>query len=307
MNTSVGCARVVAVVLYALVFVACGPINRLERANVVDDGNDWITACGPNDPWDKPGPPYRIYGNTYYVGTCGIAAILIAGDQGHILLDAGTARGGEIIAANIAALGFDVRDVEILLHSHEHFDHVGGLALLRSLSGARVIASVAAAPVLESGVSAADDPQSGMHTPFAPVPVAATIADGSQVELGELSLRAIETPGHTPGALSWFWQSCDGRQCKTIAYLDSLSPISRDNYRFRDHPQYVLRYRAGLAKLADIDCDFALTPHPVASAMHQRLSSPSGLEDRAGCQRYVERIRKRLDMRLLREREGRGD
>ncbi|MEO0576580.1 MAG: subclass B3 metallo-beta-lactamase [Pseudomonadota bacterium] len=281
-------------------------MKQHSQPPVVDNGEAWVAECGPNDAWDKPGPAYRVYGATYYVGTCGIASILIAGDDGHILIDGGTQRGGPMIAANIASLGFNVKDVKILLHSHEHFDHVGGLAFLQAESGARVIASTRSAPVLQSGVVAANDPQSGMHDPFAGVSVDATISHAEQVTLGTNTLTAFETPGHSPGALSWQWTACEADQCKTMVYIDSLSPISRDGYQFMLHPVYVAQYRAGLAALTGIECDFALTPHPVASAMHQRLSAPGGLEDENGCRDYIDRIKRRLDRRLVDEHAGSG-
>lgn len=260
--------------------------------------------CGENDSWDKPGPPFQVFGNTYYVGTCGIASILITGDQGHVLIDGGTERGGELVEANITALGFDINDVAILLHSHEHYDHVGGLAYLQARSGGRVIASVRAAPVLRSGIVADDDPQARMHEPFPGVVVAATVSDGEPVKLGALTLTAIETPGHSPGALSWTWASCESEQCRYIAYLDSLSPVSRNNYRFSDDPDYLAAYRASLTTLVDIRCDVVLTPHPVASDMHRRLSEPTGLLDQAGCRNYVDRIERRLERRVSEERES---
>lgn len=294
--------RAMILALAVLAVSACISQPPSIEMPVADDGSAWVASCGPNDPWDKPGPAYRVFANTYYVGTCGIAAILVAGDQGHVLIDGGTQRGGRLIADNIASLGFDIRDIRILLHSHEHYDHVGGLAFLQRQSNARVIASVRAEPVLRTGIVAANDPQSGMHAAFAAVPVAATVSHGEQLTLGQITLTAFETPGHSPGALSWTWTSCAAGECKAMAYLDSLSPVSRDTYRFADHPQYLARYRDGLAALTDIDCDFALTPHPVASAMHQRLASPVGLEDKRGCQNYVDRISARLEARLLKER-----
>ncbi|MFK8053917.1 MAG: subclass B3 metallo-beta-lactamase [Woeseiaceae bacterium] len=277
---------------------ACSSTSSMSN---VERGDNWIAACGPNDLWDKPGPPYKIYGNTYYVGTCGIAAILITGDDGHVLIDSGTAQGARIVAGNVRALGYDVDDIRILLHSHEHFDHVGGMAFLKGETGAQVIASRRAAPVLETGIVAADDPQASMHAPFAAVEVTATIAHLQTVNLGLLELTALETPGHSPGALSWQWIACEETDCKTMVYLDSLSPISRDGYRFSDHPKQLAQYRAGLNALEGIACDFALTPHPIASSMHQRLGQPGGLEDKNGCRAYVNRIEGRLDQRLKSE------
>ncbi len=124
---------------------------------------------------------------------------------------------------NIRALGFRVQDIRIILNSHEHYDHVGGIAKLQRLSGATVMASAPAAKVLSAGVPATDDPQLGIAKPFPAVEVGRIITDGEEVRLGNLMLTAMATPGHTPGALSWRWVSCDGGVCRTIVYADSLT------------------------------------------------------------------------------------
>ena len=100
------------------------------RAPIETAGPIYYGTCKGVDDWDAPAPPVRIHGNTYLVGTCGISAILIAGDQGHILIDGGTEKGADLIAENIRALGFRLQDVRILLQSHEHMDHVGGIGQL---------------------------------------------------------------------------------------------------------------------------------------------------------------------------------
>jgi metallo-beta-lactamase class B len=263
--------------------------------------SDWVNSCTDWDDWDKAGPPYQIYGNSYYVGTCGISAILITGTDGHILIDGATKAGAEVIAANIRALGFSLSDVKLLLQSHEHFDHVAGLARLQQLSGARLLASPAAAPVLSSGVVAAADPQAGMHEPFPAVRVDGLVTAGQQVTLGQLSLMPVATPGHTPGALSWQWTSCEAGQCQALVYADSLSPISSDSYRFSQHLSYLKAYRAGLDQLAALDCQILLTPHPSASNMRTRLQSSEGLTDANGCVVYSQAIKQRLQKRLTEE------
>jgi metallo-beta-lactamase class B len=262
---------------------------------------EWVESCADWDDWGKPGPPFRIFGNSYYVGTCGITAILVTGDEGHVLIDGGTEAGADRIAANIEALGFSLGNVKLLLHSHEHFDHVAGLARLQQLSGARLLASPEAAPVLRSGIAADVDPQAGMHEAFPAARVDAIVREGETVKLGKLAFTPIATPGHTPGALSWQWQSCEEDRCLFVVYADSLSPVSSDSYRFSDHLTYVDAYRAGLHKLAVLDCAILLTPHPSASNMRGRLSAPEGLVDREGCKAFAEAVSTRLDTRISNE------
>jgi metallo-beta-lactamase class B len=275
------------------------------KAPIETAGPLFAAKCKDWDDYDKPAPPVRIFGNTYLVGTCGISAILISGSQGHILIDGGTEKDADLIAGNIQSLGFKLRDVKILLTSHEHFDHVGGIARLQQLTGAELITSAAAAGVLNTGAPSADDPQAGINPPFPPAHVERIVKDGEMVRLGDNVLIAAATPGHTPGALTWHWGSCDGGVCRQIVYADSLTPVSRDDYRFSDHPANVAAYRQSLAKVAQLDCDILLTPHPAGSRMIERMAGRVPLENRDACRDYAAALTKQLDERLAKEAAGR--
>src|SRR5437763_7900677 len=151
------------------------------RAPIESAGPSWALACDNTTDPNKPAPPVRIHANTYLVGTCGLSSILIVGDQGDILIDGAAEQDAELIADNIRALGYRVRDIRFILASHEHFDHVGGIATLQRLSGATVVTSAPAAKVLSSGIPATDDPQFGLAKPFPPVPVGRIVRDGEEV------------------------------------------------------------------------------------------------------------------------------
>ena len=291
-------ARAVAA-LAALLASGCAGAGEAP-AETVPPASGWVAACEDWDEWDKRGPPFRIHGDSFYVGTCGIAAILVTAPQGHVLIDTGTEAGAETVLANVARLGFDPKDIAVLLSSHEHFDHVGGAALVQQRTGAKLYASAPAAAVLASGRASGDDPQADMHDPMAPARVSRILAPGETVEVGPLRLTMIATPGHTPGAVSWQWQSCDGADCRSIVYADSLSPVSADDYRFSDHAAYLAAYRAGLGDLAARDCDILLTPHPSASQMRERLVA-GDLTDANACKAYAASIYARIDERLAAE------
>ena len=272
------------------------PIAPIEIA-----GPAFAAACKDWDEWDKPAPPVRIHGNTYYVGTCGISAILVTGSDGHVLIDAGTEAGAELIAANIRRLGFRLADVKYLLHSHEHFDHVGGMARLQQLTGAQLVASPNAAAVFATGAPGAGDPQAGMHPPFRAARVDRVIEDGGTVRLGGLKLTAMFTKGHTHGALTWQWVSCDGGVCPTIVYADSLTPVSRDDYRFTDHAGALQAFRDSIDRVGKLECDILLTPHPSASNMVERFASRAPLIDDGACRAYSAGLKQRLAERLAKE------
>ena len=276
-------------------------VNEPERAPIALAGPAWAAACGSSTEWNQPAPPVRIHANTYLVGTCGISAILVTGSKGHVLIDGGTEAGADLIADNIRQLGFRLKDIRFLLTSHEHYDHVGGVARLQQLTGATVVSSAAAKAVLESGQVSRDDPQYGVIKGFAPVRVERVVADRQTLLLGDLYLTPITTPGHTAGALSWRWEACAGAVCRTIVYADSLSPISSDSYRFSAHPAYLSSYRASLAKIASSRCEILLTPHPSASKMKERMTGAAPLFDQQGCKNYAARLGTMLDERLAKE------
>ena len=278
----------------------------LAAANL--SGASFSESCEDWDEWDKAAPPVRILGNSWYVGTCGIAAILVASPQGHVLIDSGTEAGGELILANLRRIGVDPEDVRYILASHEHFDHVGGHAILAKATGAQIIASPLAAPVLESGMVSDEDPQADAdHPAMTPVKVARIIQDGETLTLGDIAITAHATPGHTPGAMSYTWTACasddEPPACRRIAYVDSLSPVSADNYRFSDHPQTIAAFRTSISKVSQLPCDELLTPHPSASSLIEKLRDGT-LGSPGQCQRYAAALTSALDKRLSKERAG---
>lgn len=302
------CARLLST-LAPMLLAGCATIQAAAPlADATPSQRAWAAACENNDGWDKPGPPFRVYGSTYYVGTCGITALLVASPEGHALIDSGTDKGTTIVLANIRALGFDPEDVRVILMSHEHFDHVGGMARLQAATGAKVVATPAAAAVLRSGKPGADDPQFASGHPAFPAVtgVIETLLDGRPRRLGNFEFRPIFTPGHTPGAMSWAWRACEGRACKTIVYVDSLNPISAEGFRFSDRPSLVAAFRKGIAEIAGTDCDIVIAPHPGAVQLRDRLLGERPLIDREGCRSYAATATERLDKRLAVETASGG-
>ncbi len=264
--------------------------------------SEWTGACEDWDEWEKRASPFRVHGNTYHVGTCGITALLVAGPDGHVLIDTGTRNGSIIVLENIRLLGLRPENVTTVLTSHEHFDHVGGVWWVMQNTGARVITSPVAARVIESGSLDPLDPQNGVQPPMQAVEASliTALTPGQSIDLHGTRFTPLATPGHTPGALTWQWESCDNGECLTIVYADSLSPVSGDIYRFSDHPGYVQAYRDGLAELAALDCDILLTPHPSASSMRGKLLE-GDLTSGMDCAAYAADRLERLEIRLANE------
>ncbi len=262
--------------------------------------------CADNAGWNSPATPRQIFGNSWYVGTCGISAILITSPQGHILIDSGTEKAAPQVKANIEALGFKLQDVRLLLLSHEHHDHAGGMAYLQQLTSAPLYARAPADAVMRSGKNSRSDPQFLELSAMQPVAKVTTIRNDQKVTSGSLQIQSLATPGHTPGSTSWTWISCDETQCLNMAYIDSLTAISDDQYRYSDdnsHPGYLTSFRSALKQISQLPCDILLTPHPGASAMWQRLgSTPSQpLVNSNGCRDYAANASLKLDKRVAEE------
>jgi metallo-beta-lactamase class B len=292
-----------SVILSALALTTCTSVESAPPQQSVPPFSEWQDQCNGKDGWTDPGPPFHVFGNTYYVGTCGITALLVTAPDGHVLLDSGMTDAAPLVAANIERLGFRLSDVKWLLSSHEHLDHVGATAELKRLTGAQVVALEVAKQPLESGKPYPEDPQAGIP-PFEGFTVDRTLADGETLAIGGLTITAHSTPAHTPGSTSWTWQSCENGTCRTIAYADSITTPAAEGYRFSDHPDYVAKVRTGFDKVEQLDCGILLTPHPGASGMKERLAGERPLTDPAACAAYAEAARARFERLLLEEACG---
>lgn len=205
--------------------------------------------------WNRPVEPFRIADNLYYVGASDIASYLIATPAGHILIDGGFVETAPQIEANIVKLGFKVTDVEILLNSHAHFDHAGGLAALKASTGAKLLASAADATLLENGGKG--DFRWGDEGAFPAVGVDRRLADGEQVTLGGTTLAARLTPGHTRGATTWTFSAGS----LDVVVVSSASIL---DYRFvgeESYPGIATDFERTFATFRSLPADIFLAPH----------------------------------------------
>lgn len=265
--------------------------------------------------WNQPVKPFKIFGNTWYVGVKGISAVLVTSPQGHILLDGALPQSAPLIEANIKALGFRIEDVKYILNSHAHWDHAGGIAALQRASGATVVASASGAEVLKSGTNGRDDPQFA-STPvisIAKVGTVKVVKDADKVRVGKLALSAHMTPGHTPGSTTWTWVSCEGARCLNVVYADSLNPYASGDFKFTGGgsgagktPDISASYQASIAKVAALKCDIVVSVHPNQSGVLEKEAAHTAANnpfiDAGSCRTYAAAAGKLLAERLATER-----
>lgn len=234
------------------------------RAWLVATAVALLTACAglaadqPAD-WARPAPPFRVIGNVYYVGTEGLAAYLVAGPEGHVLIDGALPSSAPMIARNIVRLGFRLGDVKVLLINHAHFDHAGGLAGLKRLTGARLAASAGDKASLEAGRTLGRPELD----PFPPVKVDRVVADGDEVRLGPLQLAAILTPGHTPGATSWTTMAGQRR----VIFASSITVAGQPLAGSPAHEKATADFRRTFDTLRDTRAEVFLNFHPEGFGM----------------------------------------
>lgn len=293
-----------AICLSALALLTTGPSTAAPKL-ATNSIEPLTKACAGRDGWSDPAPPAHVFGNTYMVGTCGIVSLLVTSPKGHILIDGATVEAAPFIAENIRKLGFDPKDVRFLLATHEHLDHVGGLAELQRITGAKFAVNVAAKMAMETGKPHSTDPQLGSIPTFEGIMANEVMEDLGSIYFGGPAIMLIATPGHTPGGSSWAWHACADKKrkkCRRIVYADSLSAVSADNYRFTDHPQYVATLRASINRIGSIgNCDILITPHPSQSSFFERLAGEKPLVDSKACANYAAGARDRLNARLAKE------
>lgn len=258
-----------------------------------------------NPSWTAPQKPFRIYGNTWYVGPHGLGVFLITAPTGDVLIDGGVPGDAGLIEGNIRGLGIDLHAIKWILNSHAHSDHAGGLAQLADDTGAQVIAGAADAPLLERG--GLDDPEYGNRFPFPPVHVAHKVGDGERLHLGDLVLTARATPGHTKGNTTWAWMSCEGKRCLHMVDVGSLSAPGFKLIDNSNDPNLVKDFEHSFATVAALPCDIPLAPHPEMVDFWERVAKrehgdANALLDPAGCRAYAQDARKVFEAELAEQR-----
>lgn len=289
--------RSIIVLLLSALLFACGP-KHLEP--------DEDLVCDNCTDWNQPQAPFRIYGNTWYVGSAGLSSILVETDDGLALFDGGLTQSAKIIDENIRSLGFDPLDISSIFVSHAHRDHAGGVSALQRLSGATVYTSIESEKTLVSGELQPNDPQfiNSNANGFPAIQNVVGLDDGAVVSLGSVSITAVHTPGHTPGSMTWTWESCALDTCYHVVYADSLTAVSAQGYSFSAGPAADQLIDSADA-ISLLDCDILLSPHPFFFGLQDKLErrdEGNPFVNNVACSIYAETALGWLEQRLKSER-----
>lgn len=284
-------------------------LNTFTLALLLFTGIAWSQADPTSRSWNQPVEPYRIAGNLYYVGASDITSFLIATPEGHILIDSGFVETVPIIQESMRKLGFKIEDVKILLNSHAHYDHAGGLAALKKITGARLAVSEEDAALLARGGKG--DHALGDQYPFEPVQADRILKDGDQVILGGSTLTAHLTPGHTKGCTTWTMKVQDGGKGRDVVFvcsttiLPGVTLVNNSKY-----PKVAEDYARTFKVLRSLPCDIFLAAH---ASFYDGLGKAERLRkgtetnpfiDPQRYKAYLDRNEKVFEEQLQREKEG---
>jgi metallo-beta-lactamase class B len=260
-----------------------------------------------NPTWTKPFPPHRIAGNLYYVGSEDLASYLIVTPKGNILINSSLQASVPLIRNSIRQLGFKVGDTKILLISHAHYDHCGGSARVKQLTGAKYFVMDADVPVVESG--GREDFQYGADptTQYPRTKVDRILHDGDTVRLGGVVLTAHKTAGHTKGTTTWTMDELQGG--KTLHVVIVGSPNVNPGYKLvnnQAYPQIADDYKRGFQVLKALPCDIFLGAHGGYYDMVQKYARMKKGEkqvfvDPDGYRSYIKDREQAFDAELARQ------
>ena len=264
-------------ICFIILLVCAGSIANAQKIN----------EPSGNAEWSQPYPPFRIVGNVYYVGTYDLACYLVTTSGGHILINTGLAASADLIRKNIETLGFKISDLKILTTNQAHYDHVGALAALQKMSGAKIMADSKDATVLADG-GKSDYELSKYGVTFAPVKIDRQLNDNDVIELGDTKITLLHHPGHTKGSCSFALDTKDDN--KTYRVLIVNLPTIVTGRRLPDIPEYPgISTDLGntIAIQKNLTFDIWLAAHAGQFDLHEKHKpgdayNPQAFVDRAG-------------------------
>lgn len=261
------------------------------------------------DTWNAPFKPFRIIGKIHYVGASGISSFLITTPDGHILIDTGFEATVPRIQESVAKLGFRVSDIKIILNSHAHLDHAGGDALMKEITGAKIMMSQADAALLAAGGTNDFTPYSPQMMSYRPAKADRILQDGDEVTLGGTTLKCHLTPGHTKGCTTWTMDVTEDGKTYHVLFFGSTSILTGvplvNNAKY---PEIAQDLANSYQRLKTLPCDVFLAPHAgffdlsEKAAKLEQGAKPNPFIDPGFYGTFIEGAEKKFRDQLERER-----
>jgi metallo-beta-lactamase class B len=234
----------------------------------VEDGRRFVKRL-TQDSWTRDYPPFRIAGNLYYVGTDELACYLITTPEGDILINTGVPGSAPMIRSHVEALGFAFRDIRILLTTQAHFDHVGAMAAVKNLTGAKFLVQEKDAPVLADGGSS-DFDMGGKGPLFEPVTADGLLHEHDTIRLGGMQIVALHHPGHTKGACSYLFDVKDDNRVYRVLIANMPSILDETQPGMAAYPNVVEDYTYTFSAMKDLRFDIWVASHSSQFGLHEK-------------------------------------
>ena len=222
-----------------------------------------------NEEWSNDETPFRIAGNLYYVGTYDLASYLITTPQGHILINTGLANSVPMIRKSVEQLGFNFGDIKILLCTHAHYDHVGGMAAIKKITGAKMMVSEGDAGVLADGGNS-DYLMGGKGSLFYPVSADRLLHDHDTIRIGGMQVIALSHPGHTKGATSFLFDVKDEQRSYKVLIANMPTILDDVKAGMPTYPAVAKDFAYTLGAMKKLKFDIFLSSHASQFGLHQK-------------------------------------
>jgi metallo-beta-lactamase class B len=291
-------------IAFAFIVAAGSPVAAAQTALIQ------LPIKNPN--YVKPFPPLRIVGNLYYVGTYDLAVYLITTPAGNILINTGVNDSTAAIRSNIETLGFKFSDIKLLLATHGHWDHVGAMAEIKKLTGARMFMHEADADLLESGGGQDFRYPQGRGTIYEPVKVDRRLKEGDKVQLGDTELTVMHHPGHTKGATSFSYTVREGGRSYNVMIVNmaSINPGVQVGF-MPGFPEITKAYLTTLQRQKQLKPDIWVSSHAGHFNLHEKYKpgdpyDPKRFVDPDGYQAKIQFYEKLFGAQLKKEQEAKA-
>ncbi|WP_316828536.1 PEDO-1 family subclass B3 metallo-beta-lactamase [Pedobacter miscanthi] len=256
--------------------------------------------------WSAPYAPFRIVGNIYYVGTYDLACYLITTSKGNILINTGLSSSAGQIKKNVTSLGFNFKDIKILLTTQAHYDHLGAMAEIKKLTGAKMMVDEKDAEVMKNG-GRTDYALGGGKTTFAPIMPDRLLKDGDQIQLGNTSIVMLHHPGHTKGSCSFLLKTEDDKKEYSVLIANMPSIVTEKKFsEIPAYPNIEKDYAYTFGSLKKLSFDIWLSSHASQFDLHKKHKpadkyNPAAFIDRKGYDLVLKNLEQDFNKKISKE------